>query len=192
MNSSSSVEINNTQYELSFYLSSDELESIKGAPEEWLKTIYEGNPVLAYGANHEHLVNLFTAFNFSLNDSYITLKKQLMSSPVNWRDTDENAYYFQRTKQASAYMTLDVNLISHFALFSNYDGDENLYIQFPDSFLSLVFQSLQCRHHITKISRFTMEDYNFLTKKVRDCGFIIHPEDDPILGMIDYQKPYIK
>jgi len=179
--------------ELFFSLPEREQHLLSIMPDEWMISYYSGSLVYRLGANAEHIHNLFLGLNYNeeKGSSYqrlwdyvmynrkanlnLTAEKHKESAPL--RKMVQALGY----KRGADFLTEYFNELPH-------DG-MNLYKRYPNSEITVCMGMLKIRHLISDASDVTMDDYNRWTAAVRNAGYVVHPQDDPILGMVEYQKP---
>ncbi len=158
--------------ELLYALDEENFADIVDAPSEWLMECY--SDILNYGGSYLHIKRVLELWSDEADPrTQAFTEVALVQDKLEIKDSPEELLAFKN------FAMLCRNI---------YYSYINTSI-FPWGFLSEPakgIMALQYRHMISDVSEFTMTDYNVMTEFIRANWGPIHPDDDPVLGMVSY------
>jgi len=170
----------NRENDLKFALSEDEYEQVKDAPDEWLKIIYP--LVYKYGGSVYHVLNILDKLNDENDDEALAfIERAKAHKPARLHLLNEAGADAARTKGLANYNFIFSDYVNDRSAVTNFFRDIGFIRE-----IECALNALHGRHLITPRSSYTIEGYNAMTKFFRECWGQIHPDDDPVLGMISY------
>ncbi len=174
--------------DLRFALDEESFLAFVDAPEEWLMECHPN--ILKYGGSYEHVRRVLD----NLQDDLKTIRRSLFDKAAlereHQRQYDPMLMSVYSSDEISQRNAAAVRL-SNFQISFPYPvirSDRFSWTRLPEVSKGLL--ALQYRHLITAESDFTLSDYNALTEFIRTNWGQIHPDDDPVLGMVNFSTYY--
>ncbi len=174
--------------DLRYALDEETFESVADAPLEWLMECYPN--ILKYGGSYEHVKRvldswrdnsdlLAQSFTKAIYQDHIrqgSFVSRFLYPPAEMIEWEVATQRASDLRHSVSYFIIDISWLE--------------WKRLPD--ISQGLLALQNRHFATYevngASDFTMADYNRLTKFIRENWGQIHPDDDPVLGMIAHPE----